>query len=194
MGTLPPPHSLFYNGSAARAALSHQTKDAKSTPRAPPSLSLSSLSLSLSLSVSVSFCLCLCLSLSLSQSAGEAEEEHEEEEEEEDEDNAMHENGDEDAEEEAEDEGSPRSRLFFKRPQHLRRLIKVKSKRILRATVTGDPTGAMRVRDYVKMPRTIQTIDKVSFTMGVVGLMAGGFEQTQVTRVRNAPTQSTHRL
>ena len=76
----------------------------------------------------------------------------------------------------------PRIRLLFKRNNDLRRLIsksKVKSKRILRRIVTKDPTGAMRVRDYVKMPRTIQTIDKVSFTVGVVWLMATQFVATE---------------
>ena len=45
--------------------------------------------------------------------------------------------------------------------------------------MTGDPSGEMRVRDYVKMPRTIKTIDKVSFTLGVVGLLVTQFVATQ---------------
>mmetsp|Transcript_42665 Transcript_42665/g.68618 ORF Transcript_42665/g.68618 Transcript_42665/m.68618 type:complete len:481 (+) Transcript_42665:129-1571(+) len=90
--------------------------------------------------------------------------------------------GQEEGEMENEDAVERRSRpleRFFKRPQHLRRLIKVKSKLMLRATVTGDRTGTMRVRDYVKMPRTVQTIDKVSFTLGVVGLLVTQFVATE---------------
>lgn len=74
--------------------------------------------------------------------------------------------------------GSPRGHVvahhargvgqFFKRPvENVGRA----AKRRLRARVTGDPTGETRVREYVKLPRTIQLIDKLSFTGGVLGLM-----------------------
>jgi hypothetical protein len=71
---------------------------------------------------------------------------------------------------------------FFKRPKEIQQRLSERGRKMLRATVTGDPTGAMRVRDYVKMPRTIQTIDKVSFTLGVVGLMVTQFVATEHPR------------
>ena len=71
---------------------------------------------------------------------------------------------------------------FFKR--HRRpsipegaRAIPEGARNFVRAKLTGDPR--VRVRDYVKMPRAIQTIDKVSFTLGVVGLMLTQFVATE---------------
>ena len=57
------------------------------------------------------------------------------------------------------------------------RAIPEGARNFVRAKLTGDPR--VRVRDYVKMPRTIQTIDKVSFTLGVVGLMLTQFVATE---------------
>ncbi len=45
--------------------------------------------------------------------------------------------------------------------------------------VTGDKSGVTRVRDFVKLPRAVQTIDKVSFTLGVVGLLVTQFVATE---------------
>ena len=64
---------------------------------------------------------------------------------------------------------------FFKRPR--RPSVPEGARNFVRAKLTGDPR--VRVRDYVKMPRTIQTIDKVSFTLGVVGLMLTQFVATE---------------
>ena len=71
---------------------------------------------------------------------------------------------------------------FFKRPRRPSlpegaRAIPEGARNFVRAKLTGDPR--VRVRDYVKMPRTIQTIDKVSFTLGVVGLMLTQFVATE---------------
>ena len=82
---------------------------------------------------------------------------------------------------------APALARFFKRPKlgirakirQKRTQISAKSKRALRAAVTGDPTGTTRVRDYVKLPRAIQTIDKVSFTLGVAGLLLTQFVATE---------------
>jgi hypothetical protein len=60
-----------------------------------------------------------------------------------------------------------------------RKAIGAKGKRAIRKAVTGDPTGETRVRDYVKLPRAIRTIDKVSFTLGVVGLLVTQFVATE---------------
>ena len=69
---------------------------------------------------------------------------------------------------------------FFKRPLNPRlvqsakkgvRHARERGTKMLRAAVTGDPRGTTRVRDYVRMPRAVQTIDKVSFVLGVVGLL-----------------------
>ena len=58
-------------------------------------------------------------------------------------------------------------------------MIGAKGKKALRKAVTGDPTGRTRVRDYVKLPRAIRAADKVSFTLGVVGLLVTQFVATE---------------
>ena len=84
---------------------------------------------------------------------------------------------------------APQLAALFARPRGLRsairarrRAIGAKGKRAIRKAVTGDPTGETRVRDYVKLPRAIRTIDKVSFTLGVVGLLVTQFVATEYPR------------
>ena len=81
---------------------------------------------------------------------------------------------------------APQLAALFARPRGLRsairarrRAIGAKGKRAIRQALTGDPTGLTRVRDYVKLPRAIRLADKVSFTLGVVGLLVTQFVATE---------------
>jgi|TARA_B110000503_G_scaffold43967_1_gene71852 hypothetical protein len=82
---------------------------------------------------------------------------------------------------------APQLSLLWKRPpgtirsaiSNRRRAIGSTGKKALRMAVTGDKSGVTRVRDFVKLPRAVQTIDKVSFTLGVVGLLVTQFVATE---------------
>ncbi|XRB09233.1 glycerophosphocholine acyltransferase [Pycnococcus provasolii] len=53
--------------------------------------------------------------------------------------------------------------------KHVQRHVVQRTNRLRRRIITGD--ADMRVRDYIKVPKTVRAIDKFSFTMGVVGLL-----------------------
>tara|TARA_B110000977_G_scaffold178125_1_gene235357 strand:- start:22213 stop:23682 length:1470 start_codon:yes stop_codon:yes gene_type:complete len=82
---------------------------------------------------------------------------------------------------------APQLSQLFRRPRGAirsairakRKAIGQKGKKAIRATITGDKSGSTRVRDFVKLPRAVQTIDKVSFTLGVVGLLVTQFVCTE---------------